>query len=73
MASCRDTEISYYLFVSIAAPEPVKDRKFTVDEYYRMAQVGLIAPDERVELINGRIVPFMPTGFRPSLIAVAGT
>lgn len=62
MASCRDVEIPYYLFVSIAAPEPVKDRKFTVDEYYRMVEVGLIARDERVELINGRVLQMSPIG-----------
>ena len=30
-------------------------RKFTVAEYYRMAEVGILKPDERVELIQGRL------------------
>lgn len=32
-------------------------RKFTVDEYARMGEVGIFAPDERVELIEGGILP----------------
>ena len=37
-------------------------RKFTVDEYYRMAEVGILHPDERVELIDGEIVLMAPMG-----------
>src|SRR5437879_1016275 len=31
-------------------------RRFTVDEYMRMARDGILPPDERTELIDGRIV-----------------
>jgi hypothetical protein len=30
--------------------------RITVDEYYRMAEVGLLAHDTRVELIEGEII-----------------
>ena len=31
-------------------------RKITIKEYHKMAEVGIIQPDEKVELINGRII-----------------
>ena len=39
-----------------------RDRMFTVDEYYRMAEAGILRPDERVELVDGRIVAMNPIG-----------
>jgi len=39
-------------------------RKFTVAEYYRMAEVGILDRDERVELIDGEIVVMAPMGER---------
>jgi len=41
----------------LAAPFPV--RRFTVEEYRRMGEVGLLTEDDRVELLEGWIVPKM--------------
>ena len=32
-------------------------RRWSVDEYNKMAECGVIGPDERVELIDGEVVP----------------
>lgn len=36
--------------------------RITVQEYHRMAEVGLLAPDARVELIEGEIIDMAPMG-----------
>ena len=41
-----------------------RPHRLTVDEYYRMAEVGVLAPDARVELIEGDIVDMAPIGSR---------
>lgn len=38
---------------SASSPQP---RKFTVAEYYRIGDVGILKPDERVELIEGELI-----------------
>ena len=38
----------------------VARRLFTVEEFHRMGEAGVIAPEERVELIEGEIVAMSP-------------
>src|SRR5256885_3727000 len=48
-------------------------RRFTVEEYHRMAEVGIFHPDERVELIEGEIVQMSPIGPRHSGCVINAT
>ena len=41
---------------------PAPRRLFTVDEYYAMAKHGILKQNERVELLDGEIVPMNPIG-----------
>lgn len=52
---------------SDAAPDLRRDvvpprRRFTVAEYYQMAEAGILRPDERVELIKGEVRIMSPQG-----------
>src|SRR5947209_7570300 len=40
---------------------PLPVRRFTVEEYHRLIQTGILKSGEPVELIHGWIVPKMPT------------
>ena len=53
------------------AAEGLARRAFTVADLERMAEVGLVAPDERLELIGGEIVPMSPKGSRHEAIKAA--
>ena len=36
--------------------------RFTVDEYYRMVDAGILCEDDRVELRDGQVVDMAPIG-----------
>jgi Uma2 family endonuclease len=44
--------------VSVEAPV----RLFTAEEFFKMAEAGIIDPDERVELLDGEIALMLPAG-----------
>lgn len=43
---------------------PLAHRRFTVDEYHRMAEAGILGEDDRVELLDGEIVQVSPISAR---------
>lgn len=45
--------------VTVLQPEL---RKFSIAEYYKLAETGVLAPSERVELLNGQIIRMAPIG-----------
>jgi Uma2 family endonuclease len=42
----------------------VQRRLFTVEEYHRMAEAGILSEEDRVELIEGELVTMSPIGSR---------
>jgi Uma2 family endonuclease len=45
---------------SVEMPEWLRRHRWTVDQYCKMAEIGILALDERFELIDGRIMDMLP-------------
>ena len=54
--------------VTTQAAEGMLRRRFTVAEIESMVAAGIIAEDERIELIGGEVVPMSPKGRRNEII-----
>jgi len=48
--------------VSSPAQVRIRRHRYTVEDYYRMGEVGILAPDARVELIDGEVIEMAPIG-----------
>jgi len=48
--------------MSLSMEDLPRPHRITVDEYHRMAEVGLLAVDARVELVEGEIIDMAPIG-----------
>lgn len=48
----------------MATVQVSKKRLFTVEEYHRMGESGILREDDRVELLEGEIVAMSPIGVR---------
>jgi Uma2 family endonuclease len=50
--------------IAVMPEDLFRRHRITVEEYYRMAEIGLLAPEMRVELIEGEVIDMAPIGER---------
>ena len=61
-ACCDKLAAPGTVMIAVMQADLVHRHRLTVEEYFRMADVGLLAPDARVELIEGEVIDMAPTG-----------
>jgi Uma2 family endonuclease len=49
-------------------PVVLQRHRVTVDEYHRMAEAGILAPDARVELVEGEVIDMAPMKSRHAAV-----
>ncbi|MFM7292474.1 MAG: Uma2 family endonuclease [Planctomycetia bacterium] len=54
----------------IGSPTPGRHR-ITVDEFYRLAEAGILRADDRVELIDGEVCDMSPIGIMHAAVVAA--
>jgi Uma2 family endonuclease len=54
--------MAYSESMSHTAADGPRRHRLTVADYYRMGEAGILAPDARVELIDGEIIDMAPIG-----------
>jgi Uma2 family endonuclease len=54
-------------------PPLLTRRRFSVDDYHRMAKAGILHEDDRVELLDGEIIEMAPIGSRHAFCVIALT
>lgn len=58
------------LVENVPTMEGPKPHRFSVEDYHRMGEVGILAPEARVELIEGQIKDMSPIGpFHSSVVS----
>jgi Uma2 family endonuclease len=57
--------------MTTTAAEGLPRRRFTVAELEQMTAAGILAEDERIELIGGEVVPMSPKGNRHEMLKTA--
>ena len=54
----------------VEAMQVLSTYRFTVDEYHRLGEAGILGEDDRVELLNGDLITMAPIGGQHRTVAI---